>query len=870
MATSSAFARRRQLGELIAAGELGTNVLELLLPEGKPIEYERDLWDYKLNFPDPNPGDHTGEDRDFRCGRLIKHVVAFYNSFGGYLLAGIRDDPREPVGFEGAFDCDELNRMVKASTRHSIECHFRSVPSPWHKDKIFGLLFVPRRADHREPAQFVREGPKSLTGRASYQKGKIYFRDADQSRPAETSDDFMFLCAPSRRCIDTSSYHHRVSILDHNLPPRDPEFIKFLGREPDLEALWRWLCDEFSPVRLIAGLGGVGKTTLAREFVEDVRRCSPMGFEKVIWLSAKKKYFTATAGRLVSTPRVDFQNVDEMLRALLCELGTPDEEIDASCSRLELQSEIEHSLTLIPSLVVLDDIDSLAPEEQREAFHTCLEVMNRVIGRATPPSRAILTARLELGAAPGQLMKIAGLPYEAFCDYVELMSDHLGLEWNLGRDSKSVRKFHRTTEGSPLFTNSILRLLNLGDRLETALARWKAHAGIDVRKFAFIKELQELSGSQLRTLYALCCLGESSFVELQDVTESTEGLLQDDLSGLMNYHLIAKAGSIPVGGPKLSVPDSIRLMADIIQERLLDPRRIEKRCKQATTSIAGQERQVGGLIRKVASLWNIEENGKALEVAQYATGKYNHPDLHCLLGRALLTVDPPKAKRADTAFRKAFELGCRRKELPDLWVEAKKALKDWVGVTEVVRSLPDDLLGADHVYEFGLAQIRLADNAAAQHKREVASERYRQAGISIDKAFKEDMARGRVEDLKKLRWLAFTKYVELMAILRPEPDEHLDVWLAALDAFDCYVRASDVLRLGVSKLESWWGSVERRGQGDHKAARLLEVQLDRLDGVIGTVSSESEPRPNLLSYLENRRDKLRTQLGEYYELLLAW
>jgi len=53
------------------------------------------------------------------------------------------------------------------------------------------------------------------------------------------------------------------------------------------------LADDFARVRLIAGEGGLGKTSLAYRFAEEVatRRVKP--FEQVVWLTAKKRQFIA-------------------------------------------------------------------------------------------------------------------------------------------------------------------------------------------------------------------------------------------------------------------------------------------------------------------------------------------------------------------------------------------------------------------------------------------------------------------------------------------------------------------------------------------------------------------------------------------------
>src|SRR5262249_20711786 len=156
-----------------------------------------------------------------------------------------------------------------------------------------GILLIPRRPDSRDAAQFRRDAPVDLNSKQAYKKGTIYFRRSDSCVPAQAAEDFTFLCSPERRKIAGLEESCRLNALDNNLGPRDPGFIKFIGREEYLRELWRWLCDPFSPVKLLAGVGGVGKTTLAREFAEDVITSPPSGLEKVVWLSAKRQLFTA-------------------------------------------------------------------------------------------------------------------------------------------------------------------------------------------------------------------------------------------------------------------------------------------------------------------------------------------------------------------------------------------------------------------------------------------------------------------------------------------------------------------------------------------------------------------------------------------------
>jgi len=175
-----------------------------------------------------------------------------------------------------------------------------------------------------------------------------------------------------------------------------------------------------------------------------------------------------------------------------------------------------------------------------------------------------MTARLDLGASPAQLIRVRGLEKREFAEYVAMMAAHLGLPWTLGSGSKLMKKFHDTIDGSPIFATSILRLVHMGEHLDVALNKWKGADGEEVRKFAFKKELDGLSESRLRTLYAACLLGDTSLVELKQILKSSEGLVRDDVGELRKYHLLALGADIPEGGTRLLAPSGIQLMSSLI------------------------------------------------------------------------------------------------------------------------------------------------------------------------------------------------------------------------------------------------------------------------------------------------------------------
>jgi hypothetical protein len=426
---------------------MGIEVLDDLLPTGSPHSYEKSLWDYKLELPTLPVGRKPTESEKLTyaaaAAEIVKDVVAFYNSCGGYLVVGVNDKTRDVVGFTTRFDCSDLAKKTLGATKQEIDCHYKVHSVQLNRQKIeVGLLLIPRRPDSLDPAQFRQDAPAAANGKVAYRKGQIYLRQGDCSRPADASEDYSFLCSPERRQVTSPDATALRMALDNNLGPRDPGFIKFVGRETYLRSLWQWMCDPFSPVKLLSGIGGVGKTTLAREFVEDLIATPPGGLERVIWLSAKLHLFTAILGEYNPTSRLDFTDTCSLLQAMLRELGYPDKTINAEWDRDDLIQEVVQALKLFPCLIVVDDVDSLKPEHQQDVFHSMIRIVDQTLAGTSMPSRVLLTARLDLGAAPSQLVRVRGLDLGDFAEYVQMTAESHGMTWQHKPNAPIVKRFH--------------------------------------------------------------------------------------------------------------------------------------------------------------------------------------------------------------------------------------------------------------------------------------------------------------------------------------------------------------------------------------------------------------------------------------------
>lgn len=866
----SVYSHKARLYDFISRGVMTEEVLEALLPEGEPLAYERQLWDYKLELPQLSG---TGKSSDEELATLrgemceiIKDAVAFYNSYGGYILIGVRNSPREIVGFNGNFDCDELNKRIAAATGESIECFFRnfSVKNTQQEKVTLGMLFVPQRPDDRVPAQFLKDAAQRKGGKKAYSRNDIYFRSDDQCIRAESSEHYTFLFTPGRRALSISPSIALSPILDSNLGPRDPGFIEFVGRENYLATLWKWFLDRFNPVKLLAGLGGVGKTALAREFCEQVARAAPFGFQKIVWLSAKRQYYTAISGRFVPASRIDFDSVESLLRELCLELGLTMEEVPEDSVREQLIEASISALVVMPALVVIDDIDSLEPEQQQDVFHTLIAVFGQTVGKSQVGSRALLTARLDLGAAPGQVLRVKGLEYEEFIDFIQMSCRALELSLSADKSSKRIQRFHRVAEGSPTFASSILRLVALGESIDSALTKWERSDGEEVRKFAFERELEQLPDSATNVLYALCLLSDSNLIELSTILTRTEQQIRDDFAELRKYHLIANAEAHLPGGARISIPTNIRMMRDILKAKVRDPRRIETNCAKARSAATKVGKDIGPLVSRIVALWANDHADDALALAEILDRQYpNHGDVKCLLGRAHLRVASPDFRKAELAFRKAQELGCNRPELMPLWVETKAELGDWAGLLDITSFADKDVPPPEILLARADAYKRLADIERKGGNMRSAAERYLVGGKEINKVFRLRKARGAVLELKQLRKEFLYAHVELVNKLTASADDYIDVWLAATHCFDSFVRSSWILRLGVSRLRDWWSAVENREEVSPKSAAAMDVQISKLRLIVGTLRDQESPDNMLISELEDAISDLDTRRAAY-------
>lgn len=143
---------RSTLAHKVRLEACDAEVLELLW-DGDSFTYHEDaLWDFKSECSVIE--DKKGDESFVRSlAELVKDVVAFYNSAGGFLIIGFDDKKRELCGFEKHLCIDDLKQRIKADIGQAIEFVYRLLD---FRGKKIGLLFVPRRPDSEQPIRFKK------------------------------------------------------------------------------------------------------------------------------------------------------------------------------------------------------------------------------------------------------------------------------------------------------------------------------------------------------------------------------------------------------------------------------------------------------------------------------------------------------------------------------------------------------------------------------------------------------------------------------------------------------------------------------------------------------------------------------------------
>lgn len=830
---------------------LTADVLQCVLPDGRPHEFETQMWDYKVDIPRLGEGPYEEEKANLKIAMcdLMKDVVSFHNAYGGYIVFGVANKGRSRVvGLSHEFDVNDFNKRLTVYVDADIECYYAVFEV---HGKQIGLLLVPRRHTSAKPVKFRKAGPSKGGGKLCF-NAEVYVRVRDECRPAAaTSEDWHFL--HSDRAPPESSPRRNRRAVRASLPARDLDLVKFVGRERQLADLRNWIDDFRSPVRLLTGIGGLGKTTLAYRFAEEVVSTGAGEIEWVIWLSAKVQTFSALKGKLVSLARVDFSDVRSLYAAILSELHFDLEATDDEVGLEEYLDRLAEAFEVYSCLVIVDDIDSLTPDDQKEAVSGLFGLAMRTVGRDQPPVRVLMTSRIDQGLPKTSVVKVQGLEGSDFSTYVNNLCDLFQVGLFSERDMADL---YNATSGSPLFASSVVRLISLGASRKEVIDTWRGQDGEDVRKFAFEREITRLDSAQGRLLYATVLLGDASITELAQILNITAKVARDRVSELQSYHLLSTSET-DAGDVSIVAAGDLSVIASTLRNHLgAQAKLVEDACARVAESSGTDVKAIGVAIRQIISLWGQDRNPEALIQAERLKERFSmNADVLSILGAAYMRVSPPRSRDADIALEAARRLGCNRPEVIRNLIAAKSQREDWDGLYALTKSAwSNDPEKDDIIDGFVLACAELIKNAKARGQSRRAAELTLEVVEQISSKIKAvRMSSALFERLQSQRYDYARSYMHWLDIVHPSAGDKLHVFegLWRLVSNDVYL--SDLIRQGIGALKAWWINVESRPLGDSAALALLSRQVSRLDAIERKVGTFSKVKPDLVDNIRVAR-----------------
>lgn len=238
--------------------------------------------------------------------------------------------------------------------------------------------------------------------------------------------------------------------LLYPIPLPDKWYRELVGRDIILKEMLEALHDP-SGKRMLAidGMGGIGKTALAREVAD---HCLETGlFDVAVWVQAPKEEFID----LNRSKRAGSLTFETALDAIARQLGAVDV---FSLRGAEKEVRLRTLLQMQPTLIILDNLE------------TAKEPQNEIAQRLRPllgASKAILTSRQRF-QGDVYTVHLTGLAEQASLDFIRQEADEKNIKRVASAELSELKQIAQDTGGSPLALKLVVGQLETLD-LETVL-----------------------------------------------------------------------------------------------------------------------------------------------------------------------------------------------------------------------------------------------------------------------------------------------------------------------------------------------------------------------------------------------------------------
>ena len=391
----------------------------------------------------------------------------------------------------------------------------------------------------------------------------------------------------------------------------------------------------------------------------------------------------------------------------------------------------------------------------------------------------MLTTRHNLAYSHDNAITISGFIYSEFSEYLKSLRERNILSRDLV--SAEQKRIYDLTGGSPLFTESVCRLIRFLSFNE-AIKGWGKDEGSKARAAALDREVSMLSPEAKRVLLAVSLLTEASVPEISEITEYSHEDIHKYIQELSSLFLLA--GETLADQPRFSVPENtVKLVTERSTILVTDHKKITEKVKLVRgtyKSGISNDNRVGLAIAQANTLLRSGDSQSALATIDDARKKLpKNSDLISYKTVLLMQFDPPRFEEARRLAREAYNMGCRRPSMISAWFEAEWCANHYMGAEEAARAAISNSIPG-----FSEWRVKLA---AALVSRADSSK----SGVSIDTRVKTffDASFALMEAIKA------SKEPEAKDFQSIQFDIHDRIWnlivnnLGSLDRFDFGVEA---------------------------------------------------------------------------------